>query len=257
MYIDSKNILQTTLYKKPTDCQNYVHAKLAHLFSLKKSIPDSQALRITCICSTFEEYRKDSQDLIKRFVEKGYNELTVRKQIERVDYLDRSLLLKNCKPKRKDSIPFSVTYNSVLPNIKEIINKHWHILNLDSSFKEILNSLQLMIAFRKNTRSKQLIDTNTIRNNKKFLTTTKKTTEGQCTPCYTSRLLCCQQVLKTTIFTSTQTRETFTIFYQITYHSDYVIYLLGCIMCNIQLFVLLFLLLFLDKLIIMIIVIMY
>ena len=38
--------------------------------------------------------------------------------------LDRSLLLKNCKPKRKDSIPFLVTYNSVLPNIKEIINKH-------------------------------------------------------------------------------------------------------------------------------------
>ena len=76
---------------------------------------------------------------------------TVRKRIERVDHLDRSLLLKNCKPKRKDSIPFSVTYNSVLPNIKEIINKHWHILNIDSSFKEIFNSLQLMIAFRKNT----------------------------------------------------------------------------------------------------------
>ena len=73
----------------------------------------------TCI---FAEYRKHSQDLIKRFVGKGYNESPVRKQIERVDHLDRSLLLKNCKPKPKDSMPFSVTYNSLLPNIKEIIN---------------------------------------------------------------------------------------------------------------------------------------
>ena len=90
--------------------------------------------RIKRICSTFEEYRKHSQDLIKRFVEKGYNESTVRKQIERFDHLDRSLLLKHCKPKRKDSIPFSVTYSPVLPNIKEIINKHWHILSIGNSF---------------------------------------------------------------------------------------------------------------------------
>ena len=122
--IDSNNRLQTTLYKKPTDCKNYLHAKSAHPFSLKTSTPYSQALRIKCICSTFEEYRKDSQDLIKRFVEKGFNESTVRKQAERVDHLDRSLLLKHCKPRRKDTIPFSLTYNPVLSNTKEIKNKH-------------------------------------------------------------------------------------------------------------------------------------
>ena len=37
------------------------------------------------------ELRKYSQDLIKRFAEKSYNESTARKQIERVDHLDRSL----------------------------------------------------------------------------------------------------------------------------------------------------------------------
>ena len=121
VYIDSKNRLQTTLYEKPTDCQNYLPAKLANLFLLKKSIPYILALRIKCICSTFQKYRKHSQGLIKRFVEKDYSESTVRKQIDRVDHLDRSLLLKNCKPNHKDSIPFSVAYNSRLPNIKKII----------------------------------------------------------------------------------------------------------------------------------------
>ena len=91
-----------------------------------------------------------------------------------------------------------------------------------------------MIAFRKNTNLKQLIGTNTIRSNNKFLTATQTTTSGQCTPCYNSRSLCCQQVLKTTTFTSTQTRKTFTIFHQVTCHSNYVIYLLECIMCKIQ-----------------------
>ena len=55
VYIDSNNRLQTTPYKKPTDCQNYLHAKSAHSFS-QKSMPYIKALRIKCICSTFEEY---------------------------------------------------------------------------------------------------------------------------------------------------------------------------------------------------------
>ena len=55
VYIDSKKKLQTTLYKKPTDCQIDLHAKSAHPFTLRKSIPYSQALRIKCICSTLEE----------------------------------------------------------------------------------------------------------------------------------------------------------------------------------------------------------
>ena len=91
-----------------------------------------------------------------------------------------------------------------------------------------------MIAFRKNTNLKQLIGTNTIRNNQKFLTPTQTTTAGQCTPCYTSQSLCCQQVIKTTTFTSNQTRETFTIFHLVTCHSNYVISLLERIMCKIQ-----------------------
>ena len=36
VYIHSKGRLQTTLYKKPTDCQNYLEAKSVHSLSLKK-----------------------------------------------------------------------------------------------------------------------------------------------------------------------------------------------------------------------------
>ena len=40
-------------------------------------------------------------------------------------------------------------------------------MNIDGKFKEIFSSSQLMIAFRKNKNLKQLIGTNTIRNNQK------------------------------------------------------------------------------------------
>ena len=89
-----------------------------------------------------------------------------------------------------------------------------------------------MIAFLKNTNLKQLIGTNAIRNNQKFLTPPQTTTTGQFTSCYNSRSLCYHQVLKTTL--KPQTRETFTIFHQVTCHSNYVIYLLECVMCKIQ-----------------------
>ena len=36
VYINSNNRLQITLYKKPNDCQNYLHDKSPHPFSLKK-----------------------------------------------------------------------------------------------------------------------------------------------------------------------------------------------------------------------------
>ena len=176
VYIDSKDRLQTTFYKKPADCQNCLYAKSAHPLSLKKRFPYSQTLKIKSIYSTFQVCRKHSKDLIKKFVEMGNNESTVRKQIQRVDHLDRSWLLKHCKHKRKDSITFPVTYNPVLQNIKEIIIKQWHILSINSSFKEIFNSSQTMIAFRKNSSLKQLMRTNTIRNNQKFLTLTQTTT---------------------------------------------------------------------------------
>ena len=141
-------------------------------------------------------------------------------KIERVDHPDRSLLLKHCKSK--------LAYILVLLNKKEIINKHQHMLSVNSSFKEIFNNIQPMIALHKNTSLKQVIGTNTMR------TKNSSHPHKQYTQCYTSQSLCCQEILKATTFTSTQTRDTFTVFHQGTCQSNYVIYFLECVICKIQ-----------------------
>ena len=44
------------------------------------------------------------------------------------------------KEKYQKRIPFVIAYNKALPNVKQIINKHWHLLhrnlNLSSAFEQ-------------------------------------------------------------------------------------------------------------------------
>ena len=80
-------------------------------------------------------------------------------------------------------MPFLVTYNPVLPNIKEIINKHWNILSINRSFKETYNNVQPMVAFRENVNLKQLIGINKIKSSQNVFTYTQTATTDQCTPC--------------------------------------------------------------------------
>ena len=59
-------------------------------------------------------------------------------------------------------------------------------------------------------------------------------TKGECIPCNTSRCLSCQQIIATTTFESIQTKEKFNIYHKISCKSNYIIYLLECLLCKIQ-----------------------
>ena len=140
VYTDNNHKLQTTLYKKPTDRQNCLHSKSEHLYSLKKSISYSQALRIKRICSTQNEFEKHSSNLLQQLKKKGYHHDTLKEQIEKARVQERTLLLnKNqsikVKIKIKQSIPISVTYNRTLPRLKSIVDKHWHVLQVNPELK--------------------------------------------------------------------------------------------------------------------------
>ena len=88
IYVDKNNTLQTTLYRKPTDQQSYLHAHSDHPKSLKRSIPYSQALRIKTICSTLTEYIKHGAILKQNFIERGFEENILNDEIDKVDNID-------------------------------------------------------------------------------------------------------------------------------------------------------------------------
>ena len=50
--------------------------------------------------------------------------------------VDRKLLLENKeKPSTQENLPLVLTFNKTLPNIKNVIDKHWHILSIDENLR--------------------------------------------------------------------------------------------------------------------------
>ena len=233
VYMDNNNKLQTTLYKKPTDRQNYFHSKSEHPYSLKKSIAYSQALPIKRICSTQNEFEKHSRNLLQQLKKKGYHHDTLKEQIEKASVQERTLLLTKNREEVKQSIPISITYNRTLPKIKSIVDNHWHFLKVNPALKETFQS-SAVIAFHTNKNLKQMIGSNTIEHNKKLIRSNNNV-NGKSSPCLSNtRTLCCKQVIFTTPFKSNQTNRIFKTFHNINRKSTILIYLLEYNICNIS-----------------------
>jgi len=232
VYKDSDNNLQTTLYKKPTDRRIYLHNKSEHPYSLKKSIPYSQALRIKRICSTKEEFSKECNTLKEKLLERGYDQNLIENQINKVDAFDRNQLLTKKKKATLNRIPISLTYNRTLPNIKSILQKNWNILQINPSLQTVFEN-HPVIAYRKNRNLKQIIGGNFL-SESKLLKNVRTNTQGECKPCLQRKTLCCKQVMKTKEFKSHINNRVFKIFHKVNCKSRNVIYLMECIKCKIQ-----------------------
>ena len=169
-----QNKLLTTVYCKPTDRINFLHYTSAHPRSLIKSIPYSQALRLKKICAATSEISKNLQVLKESFIDRGFKEKVLDREFQRLSEIERDALL-TPKSKEKDQkrIPFITIYNKTLPNLKQIINKHWHLLQINSNLRTTFEQ-EPLIAYRRNKNlgdligSKKILDgTVVLKNNSK------------------------------------------------------------------------------------------
>ena len=88
------------------------------------------------------------EDKIKHFylhlIERGYPESLVHRTLSDVIFEDRkqALLL---KPKtNKTILPFVTQYHPVVPNAKQILMKHWHLIEKQPLLKEIFREPPLI-----------------------------------------------------------------------------------------------------------------
>ena len=109
------------------------------------------------------------------------------------------------KSKKASCLPLSVTYNRTLPNIKNLLQQHWHLFKINPTLEETFQQ-SLTLAFRRNQNLKDIISCNKIEFNKmkrKSLTLAK----GKCTPYLSNnRTLCCRQLINTITFQITKTK---------------------------------------------------
>ena len=127
-------------HRKPNDHRNFLHYDSADPKSLKDSIPFSQALHIKRICSEASEVIRHFKDLKDAFIKRSYKPELLDYQFEGAMRVDRKVLLQTKdKPATQENLQLVVT----LPNIKNVIDKHWHILSINKKFKKFLTKNRL------------------------------------------------------------------------------------------------------------------
>lgn len=105
-----------------------------------RSVPKSQFIRLKRNCSNHAEFLAQADILMKRFLEKGYVETSLRNTLDEVAEIDRCTLLEIKKPHRErvPTIPFITTYSSQHNSIAKLLKKHWHVLKNDHVLGPIL-----------------------------------------------------------------------------------------------------------------------
>ena len=92
---------------------------------------------------------------------RGYNKKETTTQINRAISIPRNKLLNKVKTSNTERFLLTVTYNRTLPDLKAIIDKNWHILQIEPKLKEIFAEPPIL-AFKRNKNLKDIIGGNKV-----------------------------------------------------------------------------------------------
>ena len=164
------NTLQTSLYKKPTHSQTYLHPTSSHPPHIFASIIFSQTLRYKRICSNEKELNLQLTTLKNAFTALGYEHKTIKNQIIKAMSIPREALLKYQTKSISDRTPLVLTYHPHLRLINKIFKKLQPLLNKDPHLNQIFSAPPL-ISYRQPPNLK-LLFTSASLPNEHFITGT-------------------------------------------------------------------------------------
>ena len=155
-HIDTNGNIDTDLYKKPTDTNQYLLFTSSHPRHTKTAIPYGLAIRICRICSKTDWRDIRLAELKISLIERGYPENLVSDQINRAKIIPRDSLLQYKTKTVHQRIPLVSTYNPHHPDIKQITNNHLKILHKSN---RCLNAIPVspMLAHRRCNNLRDLL----------------------------------------------------------------------------------------------------
>ena len=143
------NQLITDLYVKQTDIHQYLEASSCHAYHCKKSIPYSQALRLTRICSKTEFFDKRYNQLESWLKQRGYRGKLVRSQILKARGISRkNLLNQERKHQKEEKLTFNITYHPAYSKLKQIMQNIQLLLTSDAEHHKVFQKVAI-IRFKK------------------------------------------------------------------------------------------------------------
>ena len=140
------------LHIKPTDGHQFLHYKSSHPNHIKNSIPCSQALRISRLCSSQKDFSAHISNLKDWFFARDYPQKVVSKQIEKVVF--------GKQPFRKDtseqSVPFVATYHLKLKDLGTLIKSLQLFLHSNNEVQRVFSPAP-MVSYRSARKIKDFI----------------------------------------------------------------------------------------------------
>lgn len=217
------NTLSTKLYRKPTDRQQYLHFHSSHPKHCKTSIPFSQAHRFRRICSNLTDFDHNAENLKAVLTEQKYPLVIVDKAIEKARALDRSQLINQTRPSvpKNQQANLVVTYSASLPNLNNILRKHFRILQQNDKLNTLFPEPPRVV-YRRG------------RNLKDILVQSKSSPSQTfgCQPCEKSRCQVCNHMIRTNQIKSAKSDFVFKINTTLNCDTANVIYVLRCNLCD-------------------------
>ena len=118
-----------------------------NFWDCKKSIPYSQALRYSSICSDNKKFDQRCNDLEKWLMERGYSERMVRTQTLKARSESRDSLLGRGNTKTSESkLTFNITYYyPAFQNVRSIMEELQILLAPDKEHKIVLPEVPIVV----------------------------------------------------------------------------------------------------------------
>ena len=138
IYIGADRKLQTTLYRKPTDCCALLHFKSHHSLKCKESIIYSQALRYNLIISEDHNLQRELDNLTKTLLARDYPLHIISRNIKKALTFSRQDLLH--KPRQHNptqKTPIVTPFSDMGTSLSRTIHDHWHLIEGDPTLSQI------------------------------------------------------------------------------------------------------------------------
>ena len=231
IHINPDGTLKTSLYRKPTDRNAYLHHSSYHPAKHITNIPYGHFLRARKICSDQTDADNAIADLERKFQERGFPQPSMEEQKTRSKEIPRATLLIDKEKTNIGRIPFSTTFNEMNPPVRKIINSHWSVLQTQNDLAETFKD-RPVVAFRRNKNLRDILGQVHLSRGRKLVKNQRKPRHPGSKACLTtSRNQCCRHLQSTKTFKSDNTGETLEIRHDLNCRSKNTIYLGHCVLC--------------------------
>ena len=150
--------IETDLYKKETDRNQYLLPTSCHPATTNSAIPIDLSMRIIRICNNPEKRDHRLNELKGQLLERGYSSQKVQGAIDKARAIPREIALRKVTKNTTKKGPIFVhTYDPRLPSIPQIQGRHWRsIKNKDSYLGEVFPRPPI-IAYRRQPNLRNLL----------------------------------------------------------------------------------------------------